>query len=416
MTDERTSVPSIPAAPSQAAVYFDGHTSRKHRVTLQLGSSLAIVEDGATIATWPFDAIRRADGPPELLRLSCTAALPLSRLEVSDPATQQAVTARCPALDLGRERQTWRIAGWSLAAVASIAVLVLYGIPLVADRLAPLIPRSVEKRLGDAVEKQARVIFGGRTCSTPAGQAAFEKLVDKLKQAGGLDMPLEVQVINSPVPNAFALPGGKVYMLNGLLQKSNNVDEIAGVLAHELGHVRHRDSLRHLIQTGGSSFLIGLLFGDVMGGGAVIFATRTLFNASYSRNAERDADAFAATTMHKLGRPAKPMGDLLLRVTGTQANKAFDILASHPLTEERIANLSKADGSPTGADILTPAEWSALKSICGVVAQAPRPPVADAVAPSVRPPATSVTPTSGRAGSKSGEPSIGGPTGNSEQE
>jgi Zn-dependent protease with chaperone function len=416
MTDEPTSVPSIPPAPSHTAIYFDGRTNRKHRVKLQLGSGLGIIEDGATIATWPFDAVRRADGPPELLRLSCVAALPLSRLEIADAPMQEAVTARCTALDLGRERHTWRIAGWSLAAVASIVALVFYGIPLAADRLAPLIPRSVEKRLGDAVEKQARVIFGGRTCSTPSGQAAFEKLVEQLKRAGGLDEPLEIQVINSPVPNAFALPGGKVYLLNGLLQKSNNVDEIAGVLAHELGHVRHRDSLRHLIQAGGSSFLIGLLFGDVLGGGAVIFATRTLFNASYSRDAERDADAFAATTMHALGRPAKPMGDLLVRVTGTQANKAFDILASHPLTEERIANLSKADGSPTGADILTPGEWAALKNICGVVAQAPRPPVAHAATPSVRPSSNSVSPRAGRAESKGGEPSIGGPTSIGEEE
>ena len=416
MTDEPTSVPSIPAAPSQPAIYFDGRTNRKHRVTLQLASALGVVEDGATIATWPFDAIRRADGPPELLRLSCTAALPLSRLEIADVPMQEAVAARCTALDLGRERQTWRIAGWSLAAIASIVVLVFYGIPLAADRVAPLVPRSVEKRLGDAVEKQARVIFGGRTCSTPGGQAAFEKLVDKLKRAGGLDEPLEVQVINSPVPNAFALPGGKIYLLNGLLQKSSNVDEIAGVLAHELGHVRHRDSLRHLIQAGGSSFLIGLLFGDVLGGGAVIFATRTLFNASYSRDVERNADAFAATTMHALGRPAKPMGDLLLRVTGTHATQAFDILASHPLTEERIANLSKADGSPTGTDILTPGEWAALKSICGVVAQAPRPPIANAAVPSVRPPSSGVSPPPGRAESKSGDPSIGGPASIGEEE
>src|SRR5207248_8127416 len=138
--------------------------------------------------------------------------------------------------------------------------------------------------------------------------AAFAKLVDKLKVAGGLEMPLVAHVLSSKTPNAYALPGGRVYMLNGLLMKAKTPDEVAGVLAHELGHVQHRDGLRRIIQTGGTSFLFGLLFGDVMGGGAVIFAARSVLNASYSRDAERAADAFAVETMHKLGRSPKPMG------------------------------------------------------------------------------------------------------------
>jgi predicted Zn-dependent protease len=51
-------------------------------------------------------------------------------------------------------------------------------------------------------------------------------------------------VLASPVPNAFALPGGRIYLLNGLLQKAESADEIAGVIAHEMGHVSHRDQTR----------------------------------------------------------------------------------------------------------------------------------------------------------------------------
>ena len=83
--------------------------------------------------------------------------------------------------------------------------------------------------------------------------------------------------------------------------------------------MQHRDSLRTIIQTGGTSFLIGLLFGDVTGGGAMVFVGRSLFDASYSRDAERAADAFAIDVMHKLGRSAKPMGEFLFRVTGAES-------------------------------------------------------------------------------------------------
>ena len=57
-----------------------------------------------------------------------------------------------------------------------------------------------------------------------------------------LDPSVQSAVLATPVPNAFALPGGKVYLFSGLLAKAQNPDEIAGVLAHELGHLRHRDN------------------------------------------------------------------------------------------------------------------------------------------------------------------------------
>ncbi|MCP6768804.1 M48 family metallopeptidase, partial [Klebsiella pneumoniae] len=88
----------------------------------------------------------------------------------------------------------------------------------------------------------------------------------KLAKSGGIDQPLEAEVLSSSIPNAFALPGGKIYLLDGLLQKAQSADEIAGVIAHELGHVRHRDNMRKVIQNGGTSFLIGILFGDITGG------------------------------------------------------------------------------------------------------------------------------------------------------
>ena len=166
------------------------------------------------------------------------------------------------------------------------------------------------------------------------------------------------------MPNAFALPGGKIYILNGLLQKADNPDEIAGVVAHEMGHIVHRDQTRILLENGGTSFLIGLLFGDVTGSGAVIFGTRSLLQASYSRDAEARADAFAIDVMYALGRSPAPMGELLFRITGEQGSKIIGILASHPLTEERRALMRRKDRPSTGPDILSAAEWHALKSVC----------------------------------------------------
>lgn len=347
------------------AVYFDGETNRRRNVVVRFAGSLEIVEQDAVIAAWPFGDVRRMDGPPTTrLRLGCVTAPLLARLEIEDDVIKQDIFLHCPALEAGRGRtHTARIVLWSLAAACSIGVLAVFGIPVVADRLAPLVPQALENRVGEAVDKQMLMIFG-TTCIAPDGQAALDALVGKLKAAGGVETPLKARVVSSITPNAFALPGGRIYLLDGLLRKAQTPDEIAGVLAHELGHIKHRDSLRMIIQTGGTSFLVGLLFGDVTGAGAMIFVSRSLLNASYSRDAERSADAFALETMGKLGRSATAMAELLLRVIGTQVSRSFTILASHPLTEERLETMRRSQRPVTGPELLSAGEWRALKRIC----------------------------------------------------
>jgi len=227
-----------------------------------------------------------------------------------------------------------------------------------------LVPQSLERRLGDAAEGQVKVLFGGKSCNNKAGQAAFNKLVNAIREAAGMDISIKTAVLLTPVPNAFALPGAKVYLLNGLLAKAENPDEIAGVLAHELGHLRHRDATRNLIYNGGTSFLIGLLFGDITGSGALIFASRSLVTSSYSREAEDNADTFSIDVMHRLGRSPKPMGLLLYRVTGKEVDKSLSILSNHPLTEDRLKRMSEEDRPPSGPPLLTAEEWTSLKAIC----------------------------------------------------
>lgn len=347
------------------AVYFDGRSNRKRSVALRFSDRLEIVEDGAVADVWPYDAVRRADGPSGSLRLSATSALPLARLQIEDPATREQVLARCAALGAGAgHTQTWRIVFWSVAAACSIIGFALYGIPYAADRMAPLVPPGLERRMGEAVDKQVRAIFDGKVCDGEAGQAAFTEMVDKLRTAGGIDTAFDAHVLMSKVPNAFALPGGKIYLLDGLLQQARSADEIAGVLAHEIGHVRHRDGVRRLIQTGGTSFLMGLLFGDVTGAGAAIFVARSMVDASYSRDQEAAADAFAVGVMHNLGRSARPMGELLLRITGPKDKTGLSILSGHPVSEARLAAMTRQDRPATGPELLTPAQWRALKGMC----------------------------------------------------
>ncbi len=347
------------------AIYFDGSDNRRHQVKLRLGSTLEIAEAGVLVAAWPLMSIRRADGADTELRLSCATAAELARLVVTDPRMRQAILARCPAFyaQSADSRSTLRIIGWSFAAAASIVLVTLYGIPLLADRLAPLAPPAFERRIGDMVDGQMSRLFDAKRCENPDGVAAFGKLISAIEGAANVGQPAQARVIRSSVRNAVALPGGRVYLFRGLLDKSESPDEIAGVLAHELGHVRNHDGMRRLIQSGGVSFLIGLLFGDVTGAGAVIFGTQQLLGAAYSREAETRADDVAVEAMNRLGRSPVPAGELLQRITGDQKD-SIGILASHPLTGARLEHFKAAEKPVTGKPILDFGEWRALKNIC----------------------------------------------------
>ena len=355
---------AAPSSPTNdvAAVFYDGNSNRKRRVALQFNTQLDVMEDGVMIASWPYADIRQVDST-RAMRLSCVSAPALARLEIEDQAAAARIAALCPSLDAAQSgKQTGRIVAWSLAAACSIILVTVFGIPLIADRLAPLVPFAIEQRMGEAVDRQARALLGGKDCTNADGQAAFTKMVTKLKDASGFDAPLDAHVLSSSIPNAFALPGGKVYLLDGLLTRARNADEVAGVLAHELGHAYNRDGLRKMIQTGGSSFLIGLLFGDVMGGGAVLFAARSILDASYSRDAEKRADDFAIRAMQALGRSPAPLGEFLVRMTG--GGRVATIIDSHPVSAERLDHMKKDARPVTGAPILTDQEWLALKNIC----------------------------------------------------
>ncbi len=354
-----------PPGPGGSVVYFDGRSSRRRPVTLAFSDQLELHELQMAVVHWPYDDIRRADGPAGTLRLTCLTAPALARLEVRDAALATELTARCSRLDeFAPGRGAAAIVAWSLAAAVSIITVILFGVPLAADRLTPLVPQSFERRLGDVADGQVRIMFGNKVCNDAAGQAAFTKLVKALRDAAGLDPSVQTAVLATPIPNAFALPGGKVYLFNGLLARAQDPDEIAGVLAHELGHLRHRDGTRNLIYNGGTSFLIGLLFGDVTGSGAMVFASRTLVTVSYSREAEQGADDFSIEVMRKLGRPTKPMGELLFRVTGKQGDKGLSFLAGHPLTEDRLRHMTEASRPASGPPLLTADEWQSLKTIC----------------------------------------------------
>ena len=352
---------------SGEALYFDGAGARRRNVRAEIQpDGLAIFEGDTLLATWRYADLRHADSPQGTMRIAAENAPELARLEIRDPILREEIGVRCP--DLKRRKRAGeagaaRIVFWSLAAAISLVLTVIYLVPLVADRLAPFIPIPLERRLGDAVDSQVRAMFGDEVCADAEGQAVLDVMSARLVASADLPMPVTIAVLRSEEANALALPGGRVYVLEGLVKEAKGPDELAGVLAHEIGHVNGRDGLRKLLQTGGSSFLLGLLFGDITGGGMIVFAGQLLVDSRYSRAAEAAADDYAADLMLEVGRSPKPLGEFLSRID--ESGDALAFIASHPVTVERTRALEARHREASGAPLLSDAEWQTLKGICG---------------------------------------------------
>src|SRR5712691_5473850 len=265
-----------------------------------------------------------------MLRLGRIGNPVLARLEIHDSELATSIDDLAATVDrtgATERRGRTKVVAWSTAAVVSLVLVGIFGVPAIADRLTPFVPNAVERRFGEAVDAQVRSMLDtgrkgqalecGHADAEKQGRAALDRLVGRLEAAASLAMPLKVAVLRKPEANAIALPGGHIYVFEGLISKAQGPDEVAGVVAPEIGHVAHRDGTRSVLQAAGLSFLFGMVLGDFVGGGAVIIATKALLQTSYSREVERRADAFGSELMTTLGGDPRALGAILVRIDGT---------------------------------------------------------------------------------------------------
>ncbi|MGC1466010.1 MAG: M48 family metallopeptidase [Pseudolabrys sp.] len=359
-------------------IFFDGITSTRQNVTVTLaGAGLQIMAaDGRLLAEWPYHELEELNSPDKVLRLGRHGNAVLARLEILNPTFAAAIDLRADNVDrtgLTQRRQRAGVVGWTVAATASLLVVGYFAVPVIAERATPLIPNAIERKLGEAVDIKLRGMLDTQKSGTAfecgggarekAGRAAIEKLVGRLQDAAALPSALQVVVVRRNQANAVALPGSKIYVFDGLIAKADNPDEVAGVIAHEIGHIAHRDGTRSVLQASGLSFLFGIMFGDFVGGGAVVLAAKSVLQSSYTRNVEAAADSYGVALMQKAGGNARALGTMLGKIGGA-TEPGMKILLDHPETKARIAAINKLAPARATKPMLDAGEWTALKRIC----------------------------------------------------
>ena len=195
-----------------------------------------------------------------------------------------------------------------------------------------------------------------RVAGLTAGVAALVAAAIELEDGDALD--IKVRVANIKHNNAFAMLGGRIVILNGLLFDARSPDGAAGVLAHEIGHVMRQHPSRTLLRGIG----LGLVFDLFLGGSRTAGFGQTLLSTSYSRDAERDADAIALAILDGAGVSVAGLAEFLDRLNDGGAGP--DWLSTHPDSKNRAALIRAHQGPKNTTPALTQADWRALNGIC----------------------------------------------------
>jgi beta-barrel assembly-enhancing protease len=186
-----------------------------------------------------------------------------------------------------------------------------------------------------------------------------------LHNVGMTDYQYHIRVVNNPQVNAFTLPGGNIFVLSGLIKFSENPEEIAAVLSHEIGHVEKRHVVSNLIRELGLTILISVLSnGDPI---IITEVAKTLLSAKFSRDQESEADKYGLDLLDKSSVTPLAMASFFRRLEREKGtyNKSMEILMSHPHVNSRIKASMEYKTSTGFKSQGFDMDWKAVKGSLG---------------------------------------------------
>ena len=236
--------------------------------------------------------------------------------------------------------------------------LVLGLVPPAAAQSSLFMSREAEARIGAEEHPKVLAQFGGEVTGPQADY--LRELGARLAlHSGNPDGPWTFTLLSSDVINAFALPGGYVYITRGIMALAADEAELAGVVGHEMGHVVERHSAQRFDRQVGAQIgsvaaeILGQVFLGVRGGGQIAGLAGQAYVAGFSRDQELEADTFGVRTLREAGYDTAAMGSFLARmgawdrleaaISGRPAgDDQYSWFATHPRTPDRVEELCRS--------------------------------------------------------------------------
>ena len=325
--------------------YYDGQTPQRQPVTLFVSRrGLHLQFYDRSIHTWAFQDFKyvHTGVAGEALRFEKG----LETVESEDHRILDALQKYAPKTfrhrrPVFRPNNLLRTVGIILlSGVVMIWLFYRIVLPALGRELATFVPVRWESAIGEAMV--AKVVPPRLRASENAGTAAIEAVMARLIPAldSGKGYRYRVTLSKSPVVNAYALPGGRLIVNQGLLAKLNSPEELAGVLAHEIQHVERRHAVVRLCEEATMGIVILLVSGGSDGVASIVRTTHGLGSLAMSRAAENEADkaGFELLVAAQIDPQAMVRAYSHLK-DPTPGHLEF--LSTHPDTSQRIAQLRK---------------------------------------------------------------------------
>ena len=238
-----------------------------------------------------------------------------------------------------RARHSHRVLwGSAVGVVVGLGLLLWFGSDLIVEWAVARIPVSWEQKLGETVYQDflAKETVLKEGPAVTAVQDMIQRMTAKIPNN---PYTFQVSVVQSPVVNAFALPGGYVVVFTGLMKKAESGEEVAGVLSHELNHVLQRHGMERIVRTMGLAAVVSILVGDQQG---LIGLARQLgmelATLKFGREQETEADVTGIRLLHD----ARIAPDGMIRFFERLSEKdkeRVELFSTHPMSAARAERL-----------------------------------------------------------------------------
>lgn len=263
---------------------------------------------------------------------------PAENLEFTDHSIVAALKTNYPNAAFHQQGSTSQYRGvvnlLIIGAIVTAVIVVTYllAVPALADRMAQTLPRSVEEEMGEASYKS---MLAGEKTDEPRTEAInhFFKTLHY-----NSNYPIRITVVNNNIVNAFALPGGRIVVYTGIIDKMNQPEELVALLSHEYSHVQLQHSTKAMCRSLGSYIILSALIGDAGGvTAAVVQNADQLKQLGYSRSLEEEADREGMKLMEQNRIDLNGMRNLFKALKAEEKDHTTPgFLSTHPLTDDRI--------------------------------------------------------------------------------
>lgn len=359
------------------AYYYDGKTAERHDAELSISPESLSIKSGNETTVWNLNDTEQTqgfnEGEPVRLEQGNEALI------IKEQGFIEALREMAPAHAARfRKPEKTRKSLYIIPAAALLTIgigmaVYFWAIPQSVEFVAEKVPPSVEDRMGRSFVKGLTDVVP--QCQSPELTDSAEKILARLKAAAPENpYDFRIYILDDPMVNAFASPGGHIVLFSGLIESTETPEELAGIMAHEMQHIIKRHSTQGLIQNLSTGLLLVAAFGDF---GGLSNAAGTLGSLNYGRELEDEADRLGTELLVRSG--TDPQGFIAFfdrlwececkkkKEAGT-ADRVLSYLSTHPSTGDRIEkikkHLEKTPRTKTIEPVLPEVDWKKVKYSC----------------------------------------------------